>query len=117
MADVCGELIGEIRYAADLTFEEVGDLEVALQERLERVLTDYNPSYLEVRSTGDEFVFVSSLTVCQVEDLREVCRVLGELLCPGAKGRMVFIEHHFGPVTGWIFTAMGYDEAEVLGQL
>jgi predicted mannosyl-3-phosphoglycerate phosphatase (HAD superfamily) len=117
MADVCGDLVGEIRYSSDLTFEEVGELEVSLQERLECVLADFNPVYLEVRTTGDELVFVSSLTVCQVEELREVCRVLGELLGPGAKGRMVFVEHRFGPVTGWIFTALGYDETEVFGQI
>jgi hypothetical protein len=115
MAETVCELMGEIHYGTQLSYEEVGELEPLLQERLESLLAKLGPEFLDVTATGDELVFVTSLTLCRPDDLREMCRDLGGLLGPGAKGRIVYVERGFGQVLSWVFTALGCQEFEAFG--
>lgn len=116
MADNGCELMGEIHYGLELSYEEVGELEPLLQERLESLLAKLGPEAFDVRASGDEMVFVSSLTLCKPDDLRDMCRELGSLLGPGAKGRLVYVERGFGQVMAWVFTPLGCQEFEAFGQ-
>ncbi len=107
------ELYAEIRYGEELSFEEVGHVEALLREELAGVLVALAPSYLDVRLKGDELAFLTSLPPCHTDDLREVCRQLGEMMGQGSQGRLVVAGHGFGPVLVWRFTSLGLEENTV----
>jgi len=112
------ELYAEIRYGEELSFEEVDRLEALLRESLPEIMAGLAPSYLDIRLSGDELAFVSSLPAVHSDDLRAVCGRLGALMGPGAHARLVVVGHGFGPVLLWRFTSLGLEETEVcaLGQ-
>lgn len=110
------ELIGEILYGHDLSFEEVSDLETVLCDQLEISLEELGPTFLDIKPMGDDLSFTSSVSACLSGDLRQTCERLSASLPRGAKGRLVAVARGFGPVIVWFFTAMGVEEAECLGQ-
>lgn len=111
------ELIGEILYGHDLSFEEVSELETILCEQLEVSLEELEPSFLDIKPMGDDLSFTSSVNACLPGDLRQACEQLSERMPPGAKGRLVAVTRGFGPVYVWIFTAMGVEEIDCQGQV
>ncbi|MFZ5425531.1 MAG: hypothetical protein ACOZEN_01045 [Thermodesulfobacteriota bacterium] len=104
------ELTCEIRHGSDISFEEVGEVENEIRERLDRLLAPLEPAYVDMRVTGDDFGFVSSVRAGGREELRQVCWELASMVDPGARGRLVAVEAGFGPVVIWRFSASGVDE-------
>lgn len=105
------ELTCEIRHGSDISFEEVGDVENEIRERLDRLLDPLEPAFVDIRATGDDFGFVSSVRGGSREELRQVCWELASMVDPGAHGRMVAVEAGLGPVLVWRFSASGVDES------
>ena len=107
------DVIGEIRYGNDLSFEDVGDVESTLRERVEELLSGLSPLYVDFRSTGDVLGFLSTLREFDAEELRGICQELIPVMDPGATGRLVVVSGGFGPVHVWSFSARGLDETNL----
>lgn len=107
------DVIGEVRYGSDLTFEEVSEVEGELRERIEALLADFDPVYVDFRSSGDDLGFMSALRDYDSERLRGLCRELAVVMDSGASGRLVAVCSGFGPVRVWAFSAQGIDETGV----
>jgi hypothetical protein len=105
------EVIGEIRYGSELSFEEVVEVEATLREKIEALLTQFDPVYVDIRSSGDELGFMSSLRECDSAGLYGACLELATWLDGGALGRLVAVSAGFGPVQVWTFSASGVNEA------
>jgi hypothetical protein len=104
------DVIGEIRYGSDLSFEDVGDVEATLRERVEELLSGLSPLYVDFRSSGDDLGFLSTLREFDAKELRGMCQELILVMDPGATGRLVAVSGGFGPVHVWSFSARGLDE-------
>lgn len=103
------QLIAEIRYGSDLSFDAVNTMDAALRERAETLLAPLGPAYVDMRGTGDDFGFTAQAPV-EEEDLRGLCRGLAALMDPQARGRLVAVPEGLGPVSVWRFTAQSMAE-------
>jgi len=109
------EIMGEIQYGGDLSFEDASRVEAVLRERVETLLAGFEPAYLDFRTTGDDIRFVSSVRAGRADDLRSVCYDLAAALDFGASGRLVAFGWGLGPVRLWTFSSGGVDETCLAG--
>ena len=105
------EVIGEIRYGSELSFEEMGQVEATLRDKIESLLAVFDPVYVDFRSSCDELGFMSSLRECDSDALYRACLELASWLDAGSTGRLVAVTAGFGPVRMWTFSVQGVDEA------
>lgn len=115
MAERC-EIVCEIRYGSDLSFEDVTEAESALRQAAEDLLAEFDPAYLDFHPSGDELSFTGSLRSCDGQDLAGLCAALGQSMDPGASGRLVCVEAGFGPVRVFGFGRHGVSEDIVPGR-
>ncbi len=108
------ELLGEIRYGRDLSFEQVAELEARLRDRTQELLADMAPAWAEFSTTGDDLRFIASLPDYDPEALLRFCGELRGLLDPEGRGRLVAVATGFGPVRSWVFWPGGVNVAQLL---
>lgn len=115
MAERC-EIVCEIRYGGELTFEGVAEAESVLRQAAEDLLAEFDPAYLDFHPLGDELSFTGSLRSCDGPDLAGLCGALAQSMDPGATGRLVCVEAGFGPVRVFYFGKRGVSEDIVPGR-
>lgn len=113
MASNACQVIAEIRYGSDVSFDAANMMDIALRERAEALLAPLAPAYVDLRGSGDDFGFVSLVLAWDEEILREVCRSLAGLMDPQARGRLVAVPEGLGVVRVWRFTAQSMVEDSV----
>lgn len=111
------QVIAEIRYGSDVSFDAANMMDIALRECAESRLAPLGPAYVDMRGTGDDFGFVSQLLAWDEDLLREVCRGLAGLMDPQARGRLVAVPEGLGAVRVWRFTAESMVEDSVAGEM
>ncbi|MFP5223852.1 MAG: hypothetical protein ACLGSA_16285 [Acidobacteriota bacterium] len=109
------QLIAEIRYGSEVSFDAASMMDAALREQTQVLLAPLGPAYVDVHGTGDDFGFAAQVPMWADEDLRAVCSGLAALMDPQARGRLVAVPGGFGPVTVWRFTTDSLVE-EILAQ-
>jgi len=113
MASNACQVIAEIRYGSDVSFDAANMMDVALRECAEAMLAPLGPAYVDMRGSGDDFGFVALVLAWDEDLLREVCRSLAGLMDPQARGRMVAVPDGLGVVRVWRFTAQSMVEDSV----
>jgi len=117
MAPNACQVIAEIRYGSDVSFDAANMMDIALRERAETMLAPLGPAYVDMRGTGDDFGFVAQLLAWDDDLLREICRSLAGLMDPHGRGRLVAVPDGLGTVRVWRFTAQSMIEDNIAEEI
>ncbi len=112
MDDLC-QIVGEIDFGSDLTYERLNEIEEELKELVEEHLHSLDASHLDFDLGGDSIVFHSAAPDCRSDTMMDVCEAMVPSMEDGMRGRIVCVRHGFEEISVYFFSNAGCEEIAV----
>ncbi|WP_027184716.1 hypothetical protein [Desulfovibrio inopinatus] len=92
------QVTGEVDYGDALSFEEVGDAELALRREIEEAMHDMGAEHLDFDTSGDMLSFESGFFSRPEGIAHQLCDRLAPYFRLDMRGRIVVLERNLAPL-------------------